>query len=188
MGDRPLVLVGPMASGKTAVGQALARRTGLRFVDSDRRIVARHGSIAEIFDREGEARFRALEAGVIAAALGESRVVLSLGGGAVLHPRTRAVLKDATVVLLDTDLATVLPRITGDSARPLLAGRPAERWQELYDARRPVYTAVADLTVDTRARTVAQVVDAVLAALPPAAGTHLPGTIPGTTHDTSEKS
>lgn len=163
--DTPLVLVGPMAAGKSAVGRLLAQRTGARFIDSDREIVERHGSISTIFEQQGEQAFRGLEAGVVGESLGAGNVVVSLGGGAVLHPGTRALLADATVVFLDTDLATVLPRISGDSGRPLLAGRPAERWQELYDERRPIYAEVASLVVDTRGRSVREVTDAVLRAL-----------------------
>ncbi|MHA7238621.1 shikimate kinase [Arthrobacter sp. TMS1-12-1] len=177
----PVVLVGPMAVGKSAVGRLLAERTGARFIDTDRVIAERHGSIAGIFARQGEDAFRAIEADVVRDALAEDAVV-SLGGGAVLHPRTRELLQDSTVVFLDTDLAAVLPRIGADSGRPLLAGRPAERWQELYDARRPVYAALATITVDTRGLPVREVTAAVrrgLAALdggntpvPPHTSTH----------------
>ncbi len=167
--DRPVVLVGPMAVGKSTVGRVLALRTGARFVDTDRVIVSRHGSIAKIFERDGEQGFRSLEAEVVAESLVPGAVV-SLGGGAVLHDRTRELLADAVVVFLDTDLATVLPRIDGDAARPLLAGRPAERWQELYLARRPVYQDVADVVVDCRGLSVRATTDAVLKSLPLDAG------------------
>ncbi|MHA7282759.1 shikimate kinase [Arthrobacter sp. TMS2-4] len=162
---RAIALVGPMAVGKSAVGRMLAERIGARFIDTDRVIVEQHGSIARIFARQGEDTFRAIEAEVVRAALAEDAVV-SLGGGAVLHPRTRDLLQDTTVVFLDTDLATVLPRIGADSGRPLLAGRPAERWQALYDARRPVYEALATTVVDTRGLSVRGVTAAVLRALP----------------------
>jgi shikimate kinase len=160
-----------MASGKSAVGRMLAQRTGARFIDSDREIVERHGSISTIFEEQGEQAFRTLEAGIVGEALGAGDAVVSLGGGAVLHPATQALLARATVVFLDTDVATVLPRISGDTGRPLLAGRPAERWQELYDERRPVYAAVATVVVDTRGRSVREVTDAVLSALEAAPGT-----------------
>ncbi|WP_082046324.1 shikimate kinase [Arthrobacter sp. L77] len=183
-GTRPVVLVGPMAVGKSAVGRMLAERIGAPFIDTDRVIVERHGSIAGIFARQGEEAFRALEADVVRAALDEDAVV-SLGGGAVLHPRTRDLLQDTTVVFLDTDLAAVLPRIGADASRPLLAGRPAERWQELYDARRPVYAALATTVVDTRGLSVRAVTAAVLRAVP---ALHRsdggPGdTTPAATHD-----
>ncbi|MDN4611415.1 shikimate kinase [Arthrobacter burdickii] len=168
--NHPVVLVGPMASGKSAVGRMLAQRTGARFIDSDREIVERHGSISTIFEEQGEQAFRTLEASIVGEALGAGDAVVSLGGGAVLHPDTQALLAQATVVFLDTDVATVLPRISGDTGRPLLAERPAERWQELYDERRPLYAALATVVMDTRGRSVREVTDAVLSALGNAPG------------------
>ncbi len=184
--DRPLVLIGPMASGKSAVGRMLAHRTGSRFLDTDREIVERHGSISSIFASQGEQAFRTFEADVVRAALGLDGVVVSLGGGAVLHAGTRELLADTTVVLLDTDLRTVLPRITGDTGRPLLAGRPAERWQEIYDERRPLYVAVASLVIDTRGLSLREVTEAVLLAVRPAQQPGGNATAPRT--DTNEES
>lgn len=164
----PLVLIGPMASGKSAVGRMLAHRTGSRFIDSDREIVERHGPISAIFAEQGEQAFRLLEADVIAVALGNRGVVVALGGGAVLDAGTRDRLARTTVVYLETDLATVRPRISGDIARPLLAGSPLQRWQEIYDERRPLYEAVASQVIDTRGLPVRAVTDAVLRAIRPA--------------------
>ena len=184
--DRPLVLIGPMASGKSAVGRMLAQRTGLRFIDADREIVEQHGPITSIFAEQGEQAFRAFEADVVREALGNDGVVVSLGGGAVLHAGTRELLTDATVVLLDTDVRTVLPRITGDTGRPLLAGRPAERWQEIYDERRPLYAAVASLVIDTRGLSVREVTEAVLLAVRP--GQQAGGRVSAPPTDTNEES
>lgn len=186
---RPLVLIGPMASGKSAVGRMLAHRTGLRFIDSDREIVERHGPVAAIFAERGEQAFRVLEADVIAAALENDDVVVALGGGAVLDAGTRDRLTRTTVVYLETDLATVRPRISGDTTRPLLAGKPGERWQEIYDERRPLYEAVATEVIDTRDLPARAVVDAVLRAIrsaqqpagPPAGATAAP------THERGER-
>ncbi|WP_081738074.1 shikimate kinase [Arthrobacter sp. H41] len=159
----PLVLVGPMATGKTALGRSLAARRGVAFVDTDRRVVERHGPIAVIFASRGEAGFRRLEAAVVRESLaaGDGAVV-ALGGGAVLDAGTRAALDDACVVFLDTDLPTVLPRILSDTGRPLLAGDPAARWVELYEERRPLYEEVADLVIDTRGRTLSEVLKLLL--------------------------
>jgi shikimate kinase len=162
---RRVVLTGPMAVGKSAVGRLVAQRTGSRFIDSDRVIVERHGPISTIFASQGEQAFRNLEAEVVREALESDDVVLSLGGGAVLHEGTRSLLRSATVVFLDTDLASVRQRISGDTGRPLLAGRPEDRWQELYDQRRPLYTSLASFVVDTRGQPVRAVTRAVLAAL-----------------------
>jgi shikimate kinase len=162
---RRVVLIGPMAVGKSAVGRLVAQQSGSDFVDSDRVIVERYGRISDIFATSGEQEFRRLEAGVVREALEREDVVVSLGGGAVLHPDTQALLRQAEVVFLDTDLASVRPRITGDTGRPLLADRPEDRWQQLYDERRPVYEALATIVLDTRGRSVRACATAVLAAL-----------------------
>ncbi|MBG6182670.1 shikimate kinase [Arthrobacter sp. CAN_A214] len=159
----PLVLVGPMAAGKTALGRTLATRRGAAFVDTDRRIVERHGAIARIFASRGETGFRKLEAAVVRKALAsDDSAVVALGGGAVLDAGTRAALRSAFVIFLDTDLPTVLPRILSDTGRPLLAGDPAARWLELYEQRRPLYEEVADLVIDTRGRALQDVLEQVL--------------------------
>ncbi|WP_253904321.1 shikimate kinase [Arthrobacter sp. Br18] len=159
----PVVLVGPMATGKTVVGRMLAARRGVAFIDTDRRIVERHGPIAGIFASQGEAGFRRLEALVVRETLESGGGdVVALGGGAVLDAGTRAALGNAYVIFLDTDLATVLPRILPDTGRPLLTGNPAERWAELYRQRRTLYEEVADLVVDTRRRSLKDVLEQVV--------------------------
>ncbi len=90
----PVVLIGPPGAGKTTVGRRVAKALGLPFTDTDRAIVQAHGSIADIFREHGEPRFRQLERAQVAAALAEDGVV-SLGGGAVLDPATRADLAAA---------------------------------------------------------------------------------------------
>ncbi len=158
---RPVVFTGPMATGKTAVGRSFAGRHKMVFIDTDRRITARHGPIPEIFAAEGEDAFRRLEAGIVREVLTENsgRVVVSLGGGAVLDPDTRSLLAGARVVFLDADLATVLPRLRAGASRPLLAGDAAERWSALYEQRRPLYLGVADCVIDTRGKTLRQVIE-----------------------------
>lgn len=158
---QPLVLIGLMATGKSTVGRRLAGRHGWRFVDTDQHIVERHGPIAGIFAQHGEQGFRAREARIVAEVLAsaDSATVVSLGGGAVLHAATQNLLADALVAFLDADLATVLPRLAGDTSRPLLAGDAASRWTELDRERRPLYRSLADLVIDTRNATVDVVVD-----------------------------
>src|SRR5690606_37970521 len=94
-----LVLVGPMGSGKTSVGRRVAKMLSVAFVDTDKRIVAAHGPIPEIFSAHGEAHFRALEAAAVADALSEGGVV-SVGGGAVTSAQTRELLREHPVVFL----------------------------------------------------------------------------------------
>lgn len=152
--ERPLtlVLVGPMASGKTSVGRKVARMLDVPFVDTDKRIAAAHGPIPQIFTEHGEAYFRELERDAVALAVAEGGVV-SLGGGAVTDSGTRALLAQHPVVFLTVNANAVATRISGTS-RPLLAGDidPVTRWQAIFDERRGWYEQVADLTVDTSRR------------------------------------
>ncbi|MCU1574796.1 MAG: Shikimate kinase [Micrococcaceae bacterium] len=149
----PIVLIGPMAVGKTVIGAELAKALGRRFVDTDQVVIHRHGRIADIFAGRGERHFRELEARAVVEALDAARTeptVISLGGGAVLDSGTQQLLAGATVVYLEADLETVRSRIGRESGRPLLAGDALERWTQLAATRTPVYRRLADLTLDVR--------------------------------------
>lgn len=143
-----LVLVGPMAAGKTSVGRRVARRLGVAFIDTDKRIVAEHGPIPALFAEHGEAHFRELERAAVAAALAEGGVI-SLGGGAVTDEGTRELLRSHPVVFLTVSADAVADRIRG-GGRPLLDGDdPIARWTAIFDERRPWYDEVATTTFDT---------------------------------------
>lgn len=147
-----IVLVGPMGSGKSTLGHALAARLGLRFIDVDQRIVADAGcSITDVFAHEGEAGFRAREARLLAQALGEDAAVVATGGGAVLAEGNRAAMRGAgRVVYLRVEAETQLARLHGDTARPLLqASDPAQALAALQAVREPLYRAAAHLIFDT---------------------------------------
>jgi shikimate kinase len=147
--DRPLlVLIGAPAAGKTRLGKRIAKLLDVPFVDTDKRVVAAHGAIADIFAKHGESRFRELERDAVLAALGE-RAVVALGGGAVLNEDTRAALADHRIVQLTVSREAVQARI-GGTKRPLIAG--VDSWQALVDARTPIYDALATRTFDTSNR------------------------------------
>ena len=143
-----IVLVGPMAAGKTSIGRRVARELGIPFIDSDARIVQAHGPIPEICERRGEPAFREIEAETIAAELAEPGArILALGGGAVLADETRELLRSHPVILLMTTERAV-KRTANLTKRPLLRDDPGA-WSRILEERRPVYEAVADVTFRT---------------------------------------
>jgi shikimate kinase len=143
------VLIGFMGSGKTTVGQQLARLLGVEWIDSDNEIERRSGAtIPEIFTRDGEAAFRTLEEGVVADLLASHAGVLSLGGGAVLSPLTRQRLAGHVVVYLHLTAAQGFSRVSG-SNRPLLqAADPQQVYTDLLADRDPLYRDVATIITD----------------------------------------
>jgi len=144
--SRPVVvLIGAPGAGKTRLGKRIARLLDVPFIDTDKRIVAEHGSIAELFATHGEPHFRAIERATVAAALTEGAVV-ALGGGAVLDENTQRDLADHRVVQLTVSAEAVAARIAGDK-RPLVSG--VEAWSALVDTRRPIYDRLARRTFDT---------------------------------------
>ena len=168
-----IFLVGPMGSGKSAVGRQLAGRLGLEFVDSDEEIEARTGvDIAYIFEREGEAGFRAREREVIDLLTRRTGVLVATGGGAVLDPETRGRLRSrGRVVYLRTSVAQQLARTRRSGHRPLLRNPdPKGTLESLMKQRAALYEEAADLTVDTDGRRVATVVDEIERRLAEASG------------------
>jgi shikimate kinase len=148
---RTLVLVGLMGAGKTSIGRRLADRLGVPFADADAEIQrAANATITEIFERDGEAQFRAGERRVIARLLHGPTHVLATGGGAFIDPETRARIRESAFSLwLRADLETLMQRVSRRRNRPLLAtGNPRETMVRLMAERHPIY-AEADLTVDS---------------------------------------
>ncbi|RLJ59310.1 shikimate kinase [Litoreibacter meonggei] len=165
---RPLVLVGMMGAGKTAIGGAVARKLNVNFLDSDEELVrAADRSIAEIFDRDGEAFFRARETEVISRLLDGKPAVLSTGGGAFLSETNRALIDDKAVsVWLKADLPLLWSRVRHKTTRPLLrTDDPLATLTEIYEARTPIY-AQAQLNVEARAEySIDDMADQVIATL-----------------------
>ncbi|ALC24377.1 shikimate kinase [Streptomyces pristinaespiralis] len=161
-----IVLVGPMGSGKSTVGELLAHRLGVAFRDTDADIVAAQGrEISDIFVEDGEDHFRDLERAAVRSAVAEHTGVLALGGGAILDGGTRELLTGLPVAYLSMDVEEAVKRVGLNTARPLLAVNPRRQWRELMDARRPLYTEVARVVVATDDRTPEEVAQAVLDAL-----------------------
>ncbi|MPY49954.1 shikimate kinase [Streptomyces acidicola] len=157
-----VVLIGLPGCGKTSVGLLLAGRLGLPFRDTDSDIERLTGqSVSRIFEERGEPHFRAWEREAVRAALAEHRGVLALGGGAILDPRSRTLLRGGPVVHLEADPGEIAGRLTGDATRPLLAAGRSAALRELARTRGPLYRGTARFSVPTRGRSVAQVAAAV---------------------------
>ena len=150
---KTVVLVGMMGAGKTAIGKALAAGLNVSFLDSDAEIeTAANMTIAEIFERDGEAFFRDRETEVLDRLLETECGILSTGGGAFLAERNRQLITHKGVsVWLNADLALLWNRVKHKNTRPLLrTPDPRKTLAEIYNQRVPIY-AKADLTVDARA-------------------------------------
>lgn len=165
---RPLILVGPMGAGKSTVGRCVAQRLGWTFVDLDAEVEQRAGTtIAQIFERDGEPAFRAIERDLLAQWLRAPACVIATGGGAVLDADSRRRMREcAYVVHLHAGVNAQLRRLDGDATRPLLArGDRAEVLHALAAQRDALYREVALRSIDTDALEVDAVVESILATL-----------------------
>jgi shikimate kinase len=167
---KSIALVGLMGAGKTSVGRRLAKRLALPFADADAEIEAAAGlSIAEIFERFGEAHFRDGERRVMARLIEGPRQVIATGGGAFMNEETRTlILARCTAIWLDGDIDTLAARVERRGHRPLLKGKePRILLAALAAARNPIY-ALAHFTVRGDAETHERTVERILGLLGPA--------------------
>jgi len=158
--SQSIFLVGPMGSGKSAVGRRLAHDIEANFRDSDAVIERRTGvEISFIFEKEGEAGFRRREQQVIDELTQRPGIVLATGGGSVLAPENRAHLAArGRVVYLHASVAQQLERTSHNRNRPLLSsGDPEQVLDGLLEVRDPLYREIAEICVETDNRTVADV-------------------------------
>ncbi|MGH8219199.1 MAG: shikimate kinase AroK [Steroidobacteraceae bacterium] len=172
LGKRNLFLIGPMGSGKSAVGRLLARLLDAPFYDTDSEIERRTGvDISYIFEREGEERFREREKEIIDELTRLEPVVLATGGGAVLRPENRQCLAErGLVVYLKTSVEQQVQRVRHAKHRPLLANvDPEVKLEQLMHERAALYRSIADATVVTDGRKVQSVAEDILRGLTPGA-------------------
>ena len=156
-----IFLVGMMGAGKTSVGRILSKRLNKVFYDSDQVVEERTGvKIPVIFEIEGESGFRHRESSVLDELTSLDDIVLATGGGAVLAAENRDRLRArGTVVYLRASVKDLLNRTRNDKNRPLLqTADPRARLIELFEARDPLYRAVAHMTIDTGSQSLAVLV------------------------------
>src|SRR3984957_4775856 len=162
-----LVLTGFMGAGKSTIGRLLAARIGWNFLDLDAHLEARtNATIPQLFEQQGEARFRRLESTALASALGYSNIVLALGGGTPEDLTNRLLLEQTPAsfpIFLDAPFPTLFDRcMLQDIARPVLEDPAAAQLR--FAHRHPLYRRLAGLTIDTADLTPEQTVEAILAA------------------------
>src|SRR4030095_10517137 len=166
-------LIGPMGSGKSAVGKHLARLMRAPFRDSDAEIEARTGvDISYIFSREGEAGFRQREREVIEEVTRASPIVLATGGGAILLEANRTALRErGFVVYLRPSIEQQVERVRHGRNRPLLHDvDPLIKLTELMAIREPLYEELAEFRLAPDGRKVHMVADSIYAAFKAAQG------------------
>jgi len=167
VGQRSIVLVGMMGSGKSSIGRRVAARLGIPFVDADTEIEKAAGmTITDIFALRGEAEFRSGEARVILRLLEGGPQVLSTGGGAFMNPDTRAAIAAKGIsIWLNAELDVLMKRVRRRQDRPLLkTDDPAATLRKLIEERYPTY-GLADLTVESRDVPHDRIVDEIIGAL-----------------------
>ena len=164
-----ILLIGPPGAGKSTVGQALAKKLSIDFIDTDQVIENETGkTITDIFVVDGEPHFRALELQTLRNVLTLESGVISLGGGVPISQDAQEAIEQSNshTVFLDVSLATAAPRVGFNRDRPLLLGNPRAQWQALSDNRRPIYEKLADDAIKVDDMNVDQIVDQIVKNLP----------------------
>ncbi|MEY2438761.1 MAG: shikimate kinase [Verrucomicrobiota bacterium] len=167
-GQQSIVLIGMMGAGKSSVGRCLQRKTGLVCFDTDEIVSARFGvSIPDIFSKFGEEAFRQAETAALAELDPVVPAIVVTGGGVVLREENRQHLKRLGVVVwLEAEASTLLERASRRGNRPLLQTEdPSRTISEMLQNRRPLYTEVADVRVNTTNCSHEEVADTVLASM-----------------------
>lgn len=157
--DKNLVLIGFMGTGKSAVGKALARWLGRKFIELDREIArSERKTIPQIFAKMGEPYFRRVERRELRNAVAQRRIVLATGGGVILNPlNVRDLRRSGILICLTANLREIYKRTSRNPNRPLLQNKnPFQTIRNLLKYRRPLYRRAADFFVSTTGKTASQ--------------------------------
>lgn len=160
-----LLIIGPMASGKSTIGLKLANRLNLDFVDTDQQVEDRAGAeISWIFDIEGESGFRIREEEILKEVCLNDEIVISTGGGIIIEKNNRKLISESGVVIyLEVSIQTQLERTLMDKSRPLLDSKDKEQTlKNLKKQRTPLYEEIANITIEAGDRSNNQVVEEIL--------------------------
>jgi len=171
-----VILIGPPGAGKSSVGKALSQRLSTNFSDTDVLIEKESGmKVSDIFLNKGEPFFRELETKIVLREIESFEGVLALGGGAVINADVESALRNCAdpICFLDVSLSSAAPRIGFNRDRPLLVGNPRAKWQELMNARRPIYEGLATLTVSTDSGSPSQIAQEIAEILSKSKGVNL---------------
>ncbi len=169
MNQQNIILIGPMGSGKSTIGNIIAKKLRREFCDSDHFIEDRTGvDISRIFDIEGEQGFRDRETNALKELLSNDNRVIATGGGAVLRKENQSLLKQrGYIIFLDTTVSQQLYRLRHDKKRPLLqTENPKQKLQALFEERHPIYASLADLVVKTDRRVARKLATDIIGRLP----------------------
>lgn len=158
-----VVLVGAPGSGKSTIGELIAEKLKVAFTDTDQVVeeIAKK-TISQIFIDDGEAAFRLLEQEVVANTIKKSTGVVSLGGGAVLNPQTRTLLKSVPTLWLEVSQKAAAARVGLAQARPVLVGNVRATLVKLLEERTPLYQEVATFSIDTSEKSTTEVLNLAL--------------------------
>lgn len=169
MSAQNIILVGPMGSGKSTIGQLLASRLNRDFYDSDYYIEEKTGvDIPRIFDIEGEEGFRLRETRALQDLTSHSKLVIATGGGSVMRQQNRELLRqNGFIIFLDTSVNQQMARLKNDKKRPLLqTDNPRARLEKLFAERKPLYQKLADLHIRTDRKFARKVAAEIIPQLP----------------------
>ena len=169
MSEQNIILIGPMGSGKSTIGQLIASRLNRDFVDSDHYIEQKTGvNIPTIFDIEGEDGFRARETKALKELTSQKKLVIATGGGSVIRKENQQLLKSSGfIVFLDTSVNQQMARLKHDKKRPLLqTDNPREKLEKLFSERKPLYLELADIRIRTDRKFARKVAAEIIPLLP----------------------